>query len=219
MTGRRVSGLLAGALLWILNIQYFIVQAVAAGAWGSSGYSWANNTISDLANTHCGPYGTRFVCSPLHAAMNISFVVAGLTIVGGAILLRRALARDFIGRLGFGCMAGAGIGAMLIGLFPENSVSSLHIAGAALSFLLGNLGMILLGISLNRLPGAFRIYTLLSGAVGLAALPLFLKTIYPGLGIGGMERIVSYPQTIWMIAFGVYLLLSHPGLSRASNDT
>ena len=42
--------------------------------------------------------------------------------------------------------------------------------------------------------------------IGLVALSFFLKNVYLGLGIGGMERIVSYPQTIWMIVFGAYVL-------------
>ncbi len=119
----------------------------------------------------------------------------------------KGFAPTLIARLGFGCMACAGVGAILIGLFPENTLGALHIAGATLSFLLGNLGMILLGVNFNRLPKTLRIYTVLSGVIGLAALPLFLKHIYLGLGIGGMERIVSYPQTIWMIIFGAYLLI------------
>jgi hypothetical membrane protein len=218
MTDRHMQGLSTGAVLWILNVQYFIMQLVVAAAWTGVSYSWANNTISDLANTRCGAYGARSVCSPLHTAMNISFVVLGVTIVSGAILLQRKLALSSMGRLGFGCMAAAGLGAMLVGLFPENSVSGLHIGGAALSFLLGNLGMIVLAVDLKRLPKVFRIYTALSGVIGLFALVLFLKQSYLGLGIGGMERIVAYPQTIWMIVVGAYLLLSRPGSPASSGS-
>jgi len=205
--GRDLS---VGAALWILNVQYFIVQVIAAATWTKgTGYNWANNTISDLANTRCGFYGSRFVCSPAHVAMNISFMVLGITIIGGALLLGKRLTSDLIGRLGFLCIAATGVGAILIGLFPENSVSALHTAGATLSFLLGNTGMIVLGISLDRLPKRLRVYTVLSGIVGLVALVFFLENSYGGLGIGGMERIVAYPQTIWMIVCGGYLLLGH----------
>ena len=196
-----------GELLWVLNAQYFIVQAIVAASWSKVGYSWAGNTISDLGNTHCGPYGTRLVCSPMHAVMNISFITLGMTIIGGAALLQKSLASGFVARLGFWCMAAAGAGAILVGSFPENSVSSLHITGAALSFLLGNLGMILLGVNFSWLPKILRSYTVLSGLVGLVALVLFLTHAYAGIDIGGMERVAAYPQTIWMIIFGVYLFL------------
>lgn len=213
MTANHARSRPLGAMLWVSNIQYFIVQIVAAVAWTRIGYSWTSNTISDLANTHCGLYGSRLVCSPLHTVMNISFVVVGITIIGGAVLLQRELASGLAERLGFGCMALAGVGAILIGLFPENSVSSMHVAGATLSFVLGNVGMIVLGARLERLPKILRAYTVLSGVVGLAALLFFMKNTYGGIGIGGMERFVSYPQTIWMIVFGGYLLLRRRGAS------
>jgi hypothetical membrane protein len=198
-----------GAILWLINLQYFIVQGIVASAWTkSNGYSWGHDTISDLGNTQCGQYGARAVCSPLHLAMNLSFIVVGITILSGAVLLGREARAGFAGRLGFGCMAVAGVGAILVGLFPENSVSALHIAGATMSFLLGNAGMILIGINLERLPKTLRIYTILSGVVALIALVFFLQKTYVGLDIGGMERIVSYPQTIWMIVFGTYWLRS-----------
>src|SRR5258708_13507237 len=83
-----------GAVLWILSVQYYIVQIAAAGFWAQgSSYSWDHNTISDLGNTHCGLYGSRFVCSPLHTAMNISFVVLDITMASAAYFLPKQLAR------------------------------------------------------------------------------------------------------------------------------
>jgi hypothetical membrane protein len=197
-----------GAVLWVLSIQYYIAQLIVALSWHNHNqYSWANNTISDLANTHCGTYGSRLVCSPLHNVMNISFIVLGCTMIGGALILRRQLERNRLSSLGFGCMALAGVGTILVGLFPENTVSWLHVIGAALPFIFGNLGMLMIGGALEQ-PSLLRGYTIFSGLVGLAALACFITSTYLGLGIGGMERFVSYPQSIWMIVFGSYLLLS-----------
>ena len=47
------------------------------------------------------------------------------------------------------------------------------------------------------------------GLVGLSALGLFLTHTYGPLGRGGMERVVAYPQTIWMILFGLYMSRNH----------
>jgi hypothetical membrane protein len=209
MTTIRPRGLLIGAVLWITSIQYYIVQFTVAAAWAKhNGYSWANNTISDLANTHCGIYGSRLVCSPRHAAMNFSFVVLGSTMICGALLLQKQLSASRLTSIGFSCMILAGVGTMLVGLFPENTVSFLHVTGAALTFVFGNLGMIMIGFSLRRSPKLLRFYTILSGGVGIVALLLFETKSYAGVGIGGMERFVGYPQSIWMIIFGAYLLLS-----------
>ncbi len=198
-----------GALLWILSIQYYVTQLIVAAKWSKlAGYSWTTNTISDLGNTHCGLYGANNICSPLHTFMNISFIVLGMTMITGSTLLGKYYESDRVGLLGFRFMSLAGIGTILVGVFPENSVSSLHILGAALPFFFGNLSMILIGISLkNRLPKVLRGFTLISGSVGLVALVLFITRNYSMLQIGGMERVVAYPQSIWMIIFGSYIYL------------
>ena len=196
----------AGAIFWVLSIQYYVVQAVAALAWNDNNpYSWTQNTISDLANTTCGPYGDRLVCSPQHAAMNLSFLLLGVTMIAGAYLLAqdRTNTRNKLGFLG---MALAGVGTVLVGLFPENSVAALHVVGAALAFVCGSLGMILIGSGATSTPKILRLATVVAGAIGLAALLAFVLQLYGPLGIGGLERIVAYPQSIWMICMGLYLL-------------
>jgi len=197
-----------GAILWLLSIQYYVMQLVVATFWAKdSGYSWTKNTISDLANTHCGRYGGRLVCSPQHTIMNFSFIILGITMVGGSYFLRKELAASQAYRLGLAFTAIAGVGTILVGLFPENTISTLHIIGAALPFTVGNLGMVVLGTCLRQQPILLRGYSILSGIVGLTALVLFITNTYLGIGIGGMERFVGYPLTIWMIVFGSYLLL------------
>ena len=44
---------LLGPLVWVLSVQYFLVQLIVAAAWHPP-YSWAHNLISDLGNTACG---------------------------------------------------------------------------------------------------------------------------------------------------------------------
>lgn len=195
---------LIGPLLWASSIQYFIVQIVAAHAWHTS-YNLMQNPISDLGNTSCAEYRKRMVCSPQHGFMNFSFVVLGLTMAVGAVLVCRLFERTNARSLGFALLMLAGAGTMLVGLFPENTVSSLHILGAALPFLLGNIGLILLGLVLP-LPRFLRWLSIFFGSMALLALVFFMTNQYLGLGIGGMERIVAYPQTIWLIVIGFYLL-------------
>jgi hypothetical membrane protein len=56
----------------------------------------------------------------------------------------------------------------------------------------------------------FRGYTFLSGIVTLAALALFLASVYPGIGPGGMERLIIAPILLWAIVAGVHLLKLQP---------
>ena len=63
----------------------------------------------------------------------------------------------------------------------------------------------LLGWSLT-VPWWLRLYTTLSGGVALFALVLYASNAFLGLGEGGIERVVAYPQTVWQIVVGVYAL-------------
>lgn len=198
---------LVGPFIWTLSIQYYIIQFVVAQAWKNP-YSLTHNTISDLGNSACGLYSGAFVCSPLHILMNASFITLGITMALGSMLIYQEFKESDYTFVGFSLMALAGIGTILVGLFPENTVSILHIIGAALPFLLGNLCLILLGFALN-MPRVLKIYTLCSGFVALIALFFFITHHYLGLGIGGMERLTAYPQTIWLIVFGIYISKNH----------
>lgn len=162
------------------------------------------NPISDLGNTACGIYDDRYVCSPLHDWMNASFILFGLTVTIGSVLLYHGFRQSIRSYTGFSMMALAGIGTVLVGAFPENGIGALHTLGAALPFLLGNLSLIILGLSLE-IPRWFKYYTVTSGIIGLVALVFLVFQNYLGSGLGGLERVVVYPQTVWMITFGVYV--------------
>jgi hypothetical membrane protein len=197
-----------GALLWISSLQYFITQLIVIAAW-TVPHSFVNNFISDLGNTECGQYAGLAVCSPLHLLMNASFVTFGLTMAGGALLLRKCFAHSTLTDVGFGMMAVAGIGTMLVGLFPENTVGPLHVLGAVLGLGIGNLSVILIGAAARPMQPVLRTYTILSGIVSLTAFALFAAEIYAGIGRGGMERLISYPFTLWMMVSGIAMLMSH----------
>lgn len=194
---------LVGPTFWVVSVQYFITMAVVAMFWPTH-YSVFDNTISDLGNTACGVYSSRYVCSPLHAWMNASFIVLGATMVVGSSLIYQQFKQSLGSKIGFSFMALAGIGAILVGIFAENTVASLHVIGAALPFVVGNLALLILGLSLD-LPRWLRIYTLSSAVISLTAFVLFATQNYLGLGIGGMERLAAHPQTLWLIVFGLYI--------------
>jgi hypothetical membrane protein len=78
----------AGAIAFVLGtIQFFVFHVIVELAW-SQPYSWAQNNISDLGNVTCGAWGEngRYVCSPLHAWMNTSFVLKGMLLAAGLVL-------------------------------------------------------------------------------------------------------------------------------------
>lgn len=198
---------LVGPAFWIASIQFFITQLIVAMAWATH-YSTLQNTISDLGNTACGAYSDRYACSPLHTWMNASFITLGITMAIGSVLIYHEFKKTWGSAIGFGFMALAGIGTVLVGLFPENTVSFVHVSGAFLIFFIGNLALLILGLSLD-ISRPFRIYTLLSGVISLGASLLFVTHSYLGIGIGGMERLAAHPQTIWLTVFGIYMSRNH----------
>ncbi len=196
---------LVGPTMWLTSIQFFILQVVVASGWKTPPYSWRLNAISDLGATHCALFdGDRFVCSPLHSLMNISLTLLGIAMVIGSVLLYSKLRSS---RVAFSLMVVAGIGAILVGIFPEDSTFWAHIAGQDLAFVFGNIALIIFGFTL-RFPRWFRWYSIASGAVALMALVLFLSNHRFFLDLGGMERVVAYPLIIWLIVAGSYTAIT-----------
>jgi hypothetical membrane protein len=201
-----------GPIVFISSALYFFAQIFVAWVFHPS-YSLVSNTISDLGNTACGPYGSAYVCSPRHLYMDAAFIFLGIVMATGSVLLyhefteRRRVERN-AARIGFTCMAVGGVGAMIVGAFPENTISAMHIAGAGLAIGAGNLGIFILGAVLD-LPEAMRRYMLLFSTISATALFLFAFHKYFGIGAGTMERVAAYPETIWLITFGLYIWRFH----------
>jgi hypothetical membrane protein len=202
-----------GPILYLVSIQYFAAQLIAGLFWRMP-YSVSRDTISDLGNTACGTWNGRYVCSPLHGLMNASFIVLGSTMVLGSALTFRYFARGRAAAAGFAAIAVSGLGVVMVGLFPENSVPVLHGLGAAIPFVVGNVALVVLGLSLE-MPAILRAYSFLSGIVALLSLAAYASRHYLGLGEGGIERVVAYPQTIFLVVIGCYLIAKNPARPTA----
>jgi len=207
-----------GAISWILAAQFFVAQVVVASAWPLP-FDLAERYISDLGNTVCGPYpagSNTIVCSPWHAWMNASFILLGITMGAGALLIRQAFRRGGLALAARICFVMAGAGVALVGWFPENANMALHAAGAGLNFVLGNIALVLFGLTLTPdVARSWRWLGVAAGCVGLAGTALFVSGAYLGLGPGGMERVAAYPMPLWQIAMGMMLLRHRPPESTA----
>ncbi len=126
--------------------------------------------------------------------MNVSLVLLGITTTTGSILVYQSVRKS---KVGFCLMAIAGIGAIIVGLFPEDTVFWAHILGQDLAFVGGNIALIVFGFTFH-VRQWFRWYSILSGAVALIALTLFLTHNNFSLGLGGMERTIAYPLLFWL---------------------
>ncbi|MBC7806900.1 MAG: DUF998 domain-containing protein, partial [Akkermansiaceae bacterium] len=203
-----------GAALWVLCLQYFVVEQIVRNGW-TTPYSWADNYISDLGAVECAnrpPDSARYVCSPLHAAMNTSFIVQGLLIAGGAILTHAAFPVGRMRTTALGLLVLAGVGVIAVGFAPVDAQIAAHYAGAGVHFVGGNAAMILLGAALRQpaqgrvIPRPFGTLALLAGSLGTIALGLLISGHYLGWGAGAIERIVAYPLPLLLAGMGVFLL-------------
>ncbi len=79
-----------GAFLWLLCLQFFVAEQIARMGW-TGHYSMRHDFISDLGAASG---------SSLHCLMNGSFVLQGLLIFFGAMLLHRVLSQDRAGSVG-----------------------------------------------------------------------------------------------------------------------
>ncbi|HSN35178.1 MAG TPA: DUF998 domain-containing protein [Arthrobacter sp.] len=211
----------AGALALLSVLQYFVAEAAVIGAWaGRQPYSRRTGFISDLGAVGCGVFDGRDVCSPAHVLMNASFVVQGIGMMVGALLItvpvlctaarpgaRFALvpggripwATAIAGRV---LTASAGFGTVIVGLVPEDAGSAWHAVGAILYFAAGGLALVLLGLLWLRQTPLSR-FILACGVVSLGALVAGGVT---GMNVpepGALERLMGYPITIGTSAVGL----------------
>ena len=145
-TAPQLSLLLGGGS-WILTLLYFIGQAVAQAAW-TTPYSLIDNRVSDLGNTACGrTLANTYICSPLHAVMNTTFVLTGVLILVGLFLTRSIWPQRRLTTWALILLGVAGLGTILVGLSPENANVLFHLIGA-LNIPAGNAAMIWVGLAI-----------------------------------------------------------------------
>ncbi|MFE2992009.1 DUF998 domain-containing protein [Streptomyces sp. NPDC059262] len=205
-----------GYSAWIVGVvQFFVIHGIAESAWARP-YSWARNNISDLGNSHCALQSDpapRYICSPEHGLMNVSFVTLGVLLVVGAALTGGVLWRSSraaaVARL---LLASAGVGFVLAGLAPADVNENQHVLGALFIMATGNIGLVMAGFGLTeQVPARLRWGTTLLGVTAITAFGLFLSHHYLGLGMGGMERVAAFPLLFWALAVSVRGLIRRAG--------
>ena len=197
-----------GAIAWLLTLQFFVVETVVQLQTGGS-HSRADDVISAL--------GTSASAAPL--LMNASFVVQGLLIGAGAILLRPALT-GLGGRLASAFLTAAAVGVVLVGFFPLDGQEDLHQAGAGLHLVGGGLALLALAYAVRPRSEVVGTALALLGLLSTAMTVFFALGITSFLGEGGTERASAYPIPIGLALAGAGLWAlgrrptTQPGPSR-----
>lgn len=202
------------AVLWIVGVLQFLVgMGVTQLGWTTS-YSLTQNYISDLGAVYCGQYAGRYICSPWHEVFNISIILLGLLLIFGTLLVTTAFPPRGSRRIGLGLLVLSGIGAIGVGVFPEDVNLTAHYISAFIAFAASNLALIVLAFVMLRDTrwSGYRFFTVLCGLVGLATLILFgLKAwqwggFFGDWGVGGIERTIVAPVLLWAVVVAAHLL-------------
>jgi hypothetical membrane protein len=202
-----------GAWLWLFCFQFFVAEQITRLGWVGH-FSMARDYISDLGSAH----------SRMHWLMNGSFILQGFLIFFGAVLVRRTFPSHLPDRVVLFLLTVAGVGVLLVGLFPEDANFRLHLLGAAAHFLGGNIAMTLLGLVMIRRTVCAPLdtrakgwLTLVAGSTGLlATLALSLRGTASwaatGWEVGAVERLAAYPLPLWLTWTGFLMLTARRDL-------
>ncbi|MDZ5661229.1 DUF998 domain-containing protein [Nocardioides sp. S-58] len=171
-----------GALLLLLRPTYIATEVVTAAAT-TGGYSFVSDSVSRLGEVGC----TAAYCSPRHAVMNGSFMVYGVLLAGGALLLA--------GRLGpwvTGLLVVSGVSSVATGLAPLDQGATLHTLAAAPLFVAQPAALVLLGARLRGTEPRLATGLLAAGVVTAAAAVGFVVA-GEGRAAGALERLALWP--------------------------
>lgn len=162
--------------LILVGVAQFLLFMIVAEAI-YPGYSISHNYISDL-----GVGSTAII-------FNASIILMGALVLISSIILGRSY---FI-------IAIIGLFSALVGVFPETTGFP-HSISALITFLFGGIAAIYYAVREK-----FYVWIIL-GVISLIALVLYVMKIYGGIGYGGMERMIVYPELIWGLSFASYLI-------------
>jgi hypothetical membrane protein len=197
-----------GAFLYVLGAVQFVVGIVVAALYyGPPRYNIQGNSISDLQAVNCGLFQGSQVCSPLHLIANSSVTLLGLLLVLGTLLIRARFPTGRRRTIALGLLVIGGLGAAANGFTPEDVTLAGDTLTALIAFLGANLGLVQVGRLMARDPGwgRFRLYTEISGVVGLVALILYGANTTGPLGAGVMEWLIVVPVFVWVLVIGTHL--------------
>jgi hypothetical membrane protein len=199
----------AGSALIALGIVQFC-GAMAVVQAGYPGYSDLANYISDLGNT---------ITSPWHVVFNVSIIVLGILAFAGILMAWEGFPAGASRTAGLVLLLVASVGAIGVGVFPENVNGTVHGLSSLAVFLPGGLAMVVLGTGMRKdLSWSWlAVPSVVLGLIDLVALAYYVPTQGsnttwdPGL----VERFIVFPLLIWGL-LAAYQLFRGTGEAPAS---
>ena len=203
-----------GALIFLINGLFYLTGEYIAAI--GTGYSlkevYLRNFISSL-----GVYPNLIVegvpvgFSKFAIVMNIDFIVTGIGfLVAYYFLIFKMLKSKKYSLLYLITPVLFAVGSVLVGVYQGGvpSEDGLHGLGARLSFLGGNLTLIISGVSLFKNRKGYSIVSIILGFIGLISASFMNNALTNNLTeiVAIYERLTVYPITIWQLMTGLTFL-------------
>lgn len=203
-----------GALIFLINGLFYLTGEYIAAI--GTGYSlkevYLRNFISSL-----GVYPNLIVegvpvgFSKFAIVMNIDFIVTGMGfLVAYYFLIFKMLKSKKYSLLYLITPVLFAVGSVLVGVYQGGvpSEDGLHGLGARLSFLGGNLTLIISGVSLFKNRKGYSIVSIILGFIGLISASFMNNALTNNLTevVAIYERLTVYPITIWQLITGLTFL-------------
>ena len=178
---------IAGLLFFVGVVQFVLAVVVSEAVY--SGYSVGQQVMSDLGDwSLAGNYAAVF---------NASIILSGMLVIGGAYFIHRG----FKNRLFTSLLVIWGVAEFGVGIVAENISLPVHVVFALVAMVFGGASAIM---SYKFVKSPLSYISVILGAVTLSALVLFISGVY--LGLGGMQRFIIYPISLWSLGFGAHLI-------------
>lgn len=203
-----------GALIFLINGLFYLTGEYVAAL--GTGYSlkevYLRNFISSL-----GVYPNLIVegvpvgFSKLAIIMNIDFIVTGIGfLVAYYFLIFKMLKSKKYSLLYLITPVLFAVGSVLVGVYQGGvpSEDGLNGLGARLSFLGGNLTLIISGVSLFKNRKGYSVVSIILGLIGLISASFMNNALTNNLSevVAIYERLTVYPITIWQLMTGLTFL-------------
>lgn len=170
-----------------------------------TGYDPTTQTISALGAAS----GAGGAVQPSATIFNGAMLLSGLLTLVAAFGIHRVYDNRVLTAL----VTLSGLGVAGVGVFPAQ-YSGPHAVAALTAFGAGGISAI---VAATVVRGPFRYVSAALGVVALLAMAGFVSLGgSTALGIGGLERWITYPTQIWVTAFGGYLLGMSDGVDERS---
>jgi len=187
----------AGALFLIAFAQLLFFTGIAEGLY--PGYNVRMNFISDLG------------VEPQSAFLfSSSMMLTGILVIAGSLLLftgKERTGKNYA--LAFIILTGVGLAG--VAAFNENAFRTIHLFFAGIAFASGGISVVLCSLYVHQI---FKYISLVLGGVMIIGIIFIagayvvpsLESMFRSIGPGFSERFVAYPEAIWFMAFGAYLI-------------